>query len=148
MQFYMMFLIIPSIVFQYIVPHDASGNSSIVLKKITVLTSVGIAILAIIFSPEIIKIMFPKFLEAVLIVQIVSLGVIPGTINYMYISRFLGRLENKIILMSSGIFLISIILGMLILGKFYDVYGIAAAFVLANTMESVFLIIINKFYKI
>ena len=147
MQFYMMFLIIPSIVFQYIVPHDASGNPSIVLKKITVLTSVGIAILAIIFSPEIIKIMFPKFLEAVSIVQIVSLGVIPGTINYMYISKFLGRLENKIILMSSGIFLISIILGMFILGKFYDVYGIAAAFVLANTMESVFLIIINKFYK-
>jgi len=148
MQFYMVFLIIPSIIFQYIVPQDASGNPSIVLKKITVLISIGIAILGIIFSPEIIKIMFPKFLEAVSIVQIVSLGVIPGTINYMYISKFLGNLQNKIILMSSCLFLVSIILGMLILGKFYDVYGIAAAFVLASTMESIFLIIANKFYKI
>ena len=148
MQFYMMFLLIPSIIFQYIVPQDASGNPSIVLKKITVLTSIGIAILGIIFSPEIIKIMFPEFLEAVSIVQIISLGVIPGTINYMYISKFLGSLQNKIILMSSIIFLISIILGMIVLGKFYDVYGIAMAFVLASTIESIVLIIANKFYKI
>ena len=100
------------------------------------------------FSPEIIKIMFPEFLEAVSIVQIISLGVIPGTINYMYISKFLGSLQNKIILISSSIFLVSIILGMLILGEFYGVHGIAAAFILASTMESIFLIIVNKFYKI
>ena len=92
--------------------------------------------------------MFPEFLEAVSIVQIVSLAVIPGTINYMYISKFLGNLQNRIILMSSSIFLISIISGMLILGKFYDVHGIAIAFVLAISAESIFLIISNKFYKI
>ncbi len=148
MQFYMMFLIIPSIIFQYILTQDASGNPSIVLKKITVLISIGIAVLGIIFSPEIVKIIFPEFLEAVSIVQIVSLAVIPGTINYMYISKFLGNLQNKIILMSSGIFLVSIILGMVILGEFYGVYGIAVAFVLASTMESIFLLIANKFSKI
>ena len=148
MQFYMMFLLIPSIIFQYIVPQDASGNPSIVLKKITVLISVVIAILALIFSPIIVEIIFPKFIEAVSIVQIIALAVIPGTINYMYISKFLGNLKNKIILVSSIIFLISIILGMAILGQLYDVQGIAAAFVLANTAESIFLVIVNKFYKI
>jgi len=148
MQFYMVFLIIPSIIFQYIVPQDASGNPSIVLKKITVLVSVFIAILGIIFSPEIIKNLFPEFLEAIVIVQIICLGVIPGTINYMYISKFLGNLQNKIILSSSIIFLVSIILGMVILGKLYDVYGIAIAFVLANTTESIYLTMINKFYRI
>ena len=148
MQFYMMFLLIPSIIFQYIVPEDASGNPSIVLKKITVLISVVIAILALIFSPIIVEIIFPEFIEAVSIVQIIALAVIPGTINYMYISKFLGNLKNKIILASSIIFLISIILGMAILGQLYDVQGIALAFVLANTTESIFLIIMNKFYKI
>ena len=148
MQFYMVLLIIPNIIFNYILPQDASGNPSIVLKKITVLISVGISAIGVVFSPEIVKILFPEFLEAVSIVQIISLAVIPGTINYVYISKFLGNLQNKVILMSSGIFLISIILGMLILGKFYDVYGIAVAFVLAQTMESIFLLIANKFYKI
>ena len=147
MQFYMMFLLIPSIIFQYIVPQDASGNPSIVLKKITVLISVVIAILALIFSPIIVEIIFPEFIEAVSIVQIIALAVIPGTINYMYISKFLGNLKNKIILASSIIFLISIILGMAILGQLYDVHGIAAAFVLANTMEAIFLLIADKFYK-
>jgi O-antigen/teichoic acid export membrane protein len=148
MQFYMMFLLIPSIIFQYILPQDASGNPSILLKKITVLISIIIAILALIFSPMIIQIMFPGFIEAISIVQIIALAVIPGTINYMYISKFLGNLKNKIILASSILFLISIILGMIILGQLYDVQGIAAAFVLANTTESIFLAIINKFYKI
>jgi O-antigen/teichoic acid export membrane protein len=148
MQFYMMFLIIPSIIFQYIVPHDATGNPNILLKKITVLVSVIIAILGLIFSPIIIKIMFPAFVDAVSIVQIIALAVIPGTINYMYISKFLGNLKNKVIVFSSMIFLISISLGMIILGKFYDVQGIAAAFVLASTIESIFLVIANKFYKI
>jgi len=147
-QFYMMFLLIPSIIFQYILPQDASGNSNILLKKITVLVSVIIAILALIFSPMIIEIMFPTFIEAVSIVQIMALAVIPGTINYMYISKFLGNLKNKIILFSSMIFLISISLGMIILGERYDIQGIAAAFVLASTMESIFLLIANKFYKI
>ncbi len=148
MQFYMIFLIIPSIIFQYILPHDASGNPSIVLKKITVLISVVITILGIIFSPIVIKIMFPEFTDAISIVQIIVLGVIPGTINYMYISKFLGNLQNKVILASSCIFLISIILGMTILGKFFDIYGIATAFVLAGTMESIFLVIMDKYYKI
>ena len=148
MQFYMLALIIPSIIFQYILPQDARGNPSIILKKITVLVSVGIAILGVIFSPIIIKIMFPEFVEAATIVQIIILGVIPGTINYMYISKFLGNLQNKIILMSSGIFLVSIIVGMIILGTFYNVHGIAASFVLASTMESIFLIIASKFHKI
>ena len=148
MQFYMLFLIIPSIIFQYIVPQDASGNPSIVLKKITVLISVGIAILGVIFSPVIIKIMFPEFIDAVSIVQIVVLGIIPGTLNYMYISKFLGNLQNKVILASSGIFLVSIISGMIILGELFGVYGIATAFVLAGSMESIFLVCANKFYKI
>src|SRR3989338_9704538 len=51
MQFYMVALIIPSIIFQYILPQDVRGNPSIILKKITVLISVGIAILEVIFSP-------------------------------------------------------------------------------------------------
>ena len=147
MQFYTVFLIIPTIIYQYTVPNDARGNPSIVLKKITILTSVGIAVLGITFSPVIIKILFPEFVEAVIIVQIIALGVIPGTINYMYISKFLGNLQNKIILMSSGIFLVSIIIGMIILGTSYNAHGIAVSFVLASTTESIFLIIVNKFLR-
>ncbi len=36
---------------------------------------------------------------------------------------------------------------MIILGQLYDVQGIAAAFVLASTMEAIFLLMTDKFYK-
>jgi len=147
-QFYMIFLLIPSIIFQYILPQDASGNPNILLKKLTILVSVVITILALIFSPMIVKFMFPGFSDAVIIVQIISFAVIPGTINYMYISKFLGNLQNKIIVTSSSIYLVSIILGMIILGKLYEVEGIAIAFVLAGIMESIFLTVVDKYYKI
>ena len=148
MQFYSMFLIIPSIVFQYIVPQDASGNPSIVLKKITILVSVGISALGIVLAPLVVKMLFPEFVDAVIIVQIIALGVIPGTINYMYLSKFLGNLQNKIILFSSCIFLVSITLGMLILGGLFEVEGIASSFVLASTTESIFLIFMNRRFKV
>ena len=148
MQFYVIMLIIPNIIYQYVLPQDAAGNPSTVLKKLTVFVSVILTILGIVLAPIIIELMFPEFLDAVIIVQIISLGVIPGTLNFMYISKFLGNLQNKIVLISSGIFLVTIVLGIIFLGEFYNVYGIAAAFVLAGTIESIFLIICNKYYKI
>lgn len=148
MQFYVIMLIIPNIIYQYVLPQDAAGNPSTVLKKLTVFVSVILTILGIVLAPIIIELMFPEFLDAVIIVQIVSLGVIPGTINFMYISKFLGNLQNKIVLISSGIFLVTIVLGIIFLGELYNVYGIAASFVLAGTIESTFLIICNKYYKI
>ena len=148
MQFYVIMLIIPNIIYQYVLPQDAAGNPSTVLKKLTVFVSVILTILGIVLAPIIIELLFPEFSDAVIIVQIVSLGVIPGTINFMYISKFLGNLQNKIVLISSGIFLVTIVLGIIFLGELYNVYGIAASFVLAGTIESIFLIICNKYYKI
>ncbi len=147
MQFYMIMIIIPSIVYQYTLPQDAIGNPSIILKKLTVLASIILTILGIVLAPIIIELMFPEFLDAIIIIQIISLGVIPGTINFMYISKFLGNLQNKIVLISSGIFLSTMIIGIIVLGEFYEVYGIAASFVLAESFEAIFLVICNKYYK-
>ena len=36
---------------------------------------------------------------------------------------------------------------MIILGKLYEVEGIAIAFVLAGIMESIFLTVVDKYYK-
>jgi O-antigen/teichoic acid export membrane protein len=137
----------PSIIYQYILPQDASGVPNVLLKKITIMGSVGTAILGIVFSPIFVPIVFPEFHEAVIIIQIMSLGVIPGTINYMYISKFLGELRGKIVLLGSGIYLGTIILGIIILGRIFDVNGLAMAFVLAGTIESIFLIGVSKLEK-
>ena len=147
LQFYTIFLLLPSVIFQYILPQDASGTPNIMLKKITIVGSVGIAILGIIFSPIFVPMIFPEFDEAITIIQIMSLGVIPGTINYMYISKFLGGLRSKIVLSGSALYLGAIILGIIVLGRIFDVNGLAMAFVLAGTIESIFLIGVTEFEK-
>jgi len=65
----------------------------------------------------------------------------------MYISKFIGNLQNKIVLISSVIFLSTISIGIIVLGELYEVYGMAVSFVLAETAEAIFLVICNKYYK-
>jgi O-antigen/teichoic acid export membrane protein len=141
--------ILPGIVYQYILPRDSSGESNKKLKKLTIGVSIILAILGIVLAPIILPILFPEFTEAVEVIQIMSISVIPSTINLMYISKFLGNELSKIVLIGSGIFLAVQIISIVILGELFAVNGVALALVLGATSEAIFLIVINKIkYKI
>ena len=146
-QFLSLLSLIPSVVYQYTLPHDASGNPNKKLKKITIIASIILAILGVFLAPKILPMIFPKFHEATRVIQIVSLAIIPLTINLMYISRFLGSEKSKVVLVGSGIYILVQISAILILGKIYGINGVAAALVLAATAEAVYLIIMNQFLK-
>ncbi|MDE1817955.1 MAG: oligosaccharide flippase family protein [Thaumarchaeota archaeon] len=139
-----MLSLLPSIVYQYILPHDASGTGSQKLKHVTIISSVGLAILGIVLAPTIIPYMFPKFKDAVLVVQIMSLATIPLTINLMYISKFLGLEKNKIVLIGSVVYLTVLVLSIVFLGKSYYINGVAASPVLAAASETTYLLTITK----
>lgn len=146
-QFFSLLILSPSIVYQYILPHDASGNPNRKLKKVTMLVSIFLAILGISLSPIVLPVLFPKFTEAVEVIQIISFATIPSSINLMYISKFLGKEKSKVVLAGSGIYLLVQILGILILGQLFGVNGVATAFVLAIVSESIFLISIDRFFQ-
>lgn len=144
-QFLSLLGMIPTIVYQYILPHDASGNPNKKLKKLTVLVSVILAVSGIFLAPKVLPIFFPKFTEAIRVIQIVSLAIIPLTINLMYISKFLGSTKSKIVLIGSGIYILVQISTILTLGKVYGINGVAGALVLASTAEALYLIIVNQY---
>ncbi|MEX2192369.1 MAG: oligosaccharide flippase family protein [Nitrosarchaeum sp.] len=147
-QFLSILSIIPSIVYQFILPEDSSGNSNHKLKKYTVIFSIILAFLGITLSPFVLPVLFPKFTDAIEIVQIVSLSIIPATINLIYISKYLGKVQSKIVLIGSGVFLLVQITAIFMLGQVFGVNGIAAALLIATTSEAIFLIVINRiFYK-
>lgn len=140
--------ILPGIVYQYILPRDSSGESNKKLKKLTIIVATILASLGFILAPIILPVLFPKFTEAVEVVQIVSMSVIPSTINLIYISKFLGNELSKIVLIGSGIFLGVQMISIFVLGGFLGVNGIALALVLGSTSEAVFLVNVNRFiYK-
>jgi len=143
-QFLAVLSILPGIVYQYILTHDASGESNRNLKKLTIIVSVILAVLGIVLSPIVLPVLFPKFTDAIQVIQIVSISIIPTTINLIYISKFLGNELSKIVLIGSGIFLIVQISLILALGEILGVNGIAIALVIGASAETVYLVIANK----
>ncbi len=146
-QIFTMLVILPSIVFQYTVPQDASGELNSKLKLFTILVSIMFSGLSIVLAPHILPILFPEFTSAVEVVQIISLAVVPSTIVTMYLSKFLGNEKNKSMLLGTSIYLIIQILGIIILEKIYGINGVALAMVLAVTAEASYFVIIDKLKK-
>jgi len=146
-QFLSLLSILPSIVMQYTLPQDASGNSKGTLKKITIGFSVIFAIIGIFVSPVVIPELFPKYESAVDIVQIISVAVLPRTISLMLLSKFLGTEKSKWVVIGIGIFLTVQIPSLFILGEMFSVKGIAWSLVLAETSQAVFLLIVYKYFQ-
>jgi O-antigen/teichoic acid export membrane protein len=147
LQFLNVLGIIPAIVYKYVLPHDATGNPNKKLKKITVIISVIIAITSIIISPILVPIIFPKYTEAVGVIQIVSLSLIPSTISLMYMSRFLGNEKNKIILIGAIFYLGIQVVSIIILGSIFGTNGAAAALDISAVSHMIYYIIADKVVK-
>jgi O-antigen/teichoic acid export membrane protein len=143
-QFLSILHILPGIVYKYILPQDASGKPNKKLKQLTVISSIGIAILGIVLGPIVIPLFLPQYTEAIAIIQIMSVSVIPSTINLMYTSKLLGNEKTKFLLMGSSIYLIILISGIIILGLTYGINGMAVAIIISTSAETCFYYFINK----
>ena len=143
-QFLSILHILPGSVYKYILPQDASGKPNKKLKQLTVISSIGIAILGIVLGPIVIPLFLPQYVEAITVIQIMSVSVIPSTINLMYTSKLLGNEKTKFLLMGSGIYLIILISGIIILGLTYGINGMAVAIIISTSAETGFYYFINK----
>ncbi len=146
-QFLTVLLIIPSVVYQYILPQDSSGIPNRKLKMILISSSMFISIFGILLSPIIIPMLFPKFIEAIQVVQIISLVLIPHSFIIIFQSRFLALLKSKIVLIGNGIFVIIQIPSIIILGDIFGINGIAIGMVFASIGHASFYAISNKKLK-
>ena len=140
-------VILPEVVAQYTIPQDASGNSTKKIKILTVGTAVGLAIIAIFTAPILLPILFPEYEEAVLLVPIIAVAIIPITISYQYISKFLGAEKTRIVLISYFIEIIILIPGIIILGELMGIIGLGIIFVFSTVAKAIFLAIMDNFLK-
>jgi len=143
-QFLMLLTLLPSIVLQYTLPQDSTGNVNSKLKKFTVIISSIFALIGFLISPILIPYFFPQYEESVIIIQIISIAIIPRSISYIFISKFLGIEKSKFVMMGILIYLAIQIPSILVLGEFYGIYGIAAALVFAEFGQAVFFLLINR----
>ena len=139
MQILSIMMMLPHIVFKYTLTHDASGSQNLKIKKITILASIGIVFLGITVLPHIIPVLFPKYIDVIDAIRIMSLAVIPYTLTLLFSSKLLGLEKSKFVLIEKITALCIMIGGIVILGPLYGIIGISIAFVLATSVGAVFL---------
>ena len=137
--------LIPTIVYQYTLSQDATGNPTYKIKKLSILSSIGSAGLVFLLSPILIPLVFPEFVEMVQVVQILSIVIIPSAISMSYISKFLGIEKSRIVLTAQAIHLFVYIPGIFILGQFYGINGVAYSLVSAGIIQTIFYVIANRY---
>lgn len=137
-------LILPSIIYKYTLPHDASGIPTQKIKNITISISAGITVLGVLVSPIIIPPLFPKYIHVIDIIQILSFAMVPATTTLLYNSKFLGVEKTKIVLYGAGIHLAVLVTAIITLGNYFGVKGVAISYVLATSIHAIFYLGMDK----
>ena len=144
-QFFAILELLPAVCVKYLVTQDISGIPNKMLKKIMVLISIGIAFLGSTIGPGVLSYIFPKFIEAENVIQIMSWAIIPITIQSAYhFPKFWAQEQNKMIIYAAATTITIQISGILILGSVYGIVGIAISFVLGAIGGLIASTILNK----
>ena len=143
-QIFVVLMILPNIVTQYTLPHDATGIKNKSLKKYTMIISGIITGLVVILSPQLIPILFPKYIEAIEVIQIMGFALIPTALTMILTSEFLGKESSKSVILSNIIGIIALIIGIITLGEIMGLLGLALSLVIGRILQCVILLIFKN----
>ena len=139
-----MMMMFSAVVYKYLLPLDASGEPNKKIRQITIIISIIITVLGVTILPNVIDWIFPKFIDAKDAIQIMSIGIIPGTISILYSSKFLGIEKSKFVMITKLVSLGILIGGFLYFGPIYGTIGLAWIIVTIMIWEAIFLFIMSR----
>ena len=136
-------VILPNVFQKYLLPQDSTGVKNKKPKIIVIIFSICISVLGIFIAPTLIENFFPKFIEAADAIKIMSLVVIPSSIALILEAEFLGKEKSGVVLIGTAILVTSLIIGMIVLGSWFGIIGVAWSLVIATTAKTSFYLIKN-----
>jgi len=136
-------MIFPSVLYKYLLPEESTGASNKRVKIFVIIFSISVSALGIFIAPMLIENFFPKFIESVDAIRIMSLAVIPSSIALILEAQFLGKERSKIVIIGTGISLVFLTIGMIVLGSWIGIIGVAWSLVIATTAKTFFYLIKN-----
>jgi len=143
-QIFVVLMILPHIVVQYTLPHDATGIKNKSLKKYTMIISGIMTGLTIILSPILIPIVFPKYIEAIEVIQVMGFSLVPSALTLILTSELLGKENSKSVMVGVIVAIIALIIGIIILGEYMGLLGLAYSLVIARSLQCITLLILKK----
>lgn len=146
LQVFSIMLIFPTVIFKYLLPYDSINSENKKVKQFSIFITSLISLLGFFIAPTIITEIFPKYADASIAIQILSLSLVPSTITSLYISRFLAVEKSKFVLFSALLLNFCLVTGILILGPIWGITGIAIAYTLSTISKTVSLSIFGRKY--
>lgn len=137
-------MIIPNIIFRYILTEDLNGINNTDFKKKVIVFSLIISISGILLLPEIISKVFPKYLEVVDAIKIMSLVIVFSTFAKIQISRFISQERGKIVFYGSLTYIGLLFCGIFLLIGSLGIIGLAITFVSATIGQVIMHISLDK----
>ena len=133
-------MIFTLIVFKFTLPGDSQGEENKKLKKYTIFIAIAISIFGFFVAPLIIPIFFPEYSQIVDAVKIISFCIIPMTFTKIFTSRLLGQENNKRVLYSKIVAIITFLAIILIFSSEYGLIALAIGYLLSSITETLCLI--------
>ena len=144
MQFLIIMMLLPTIIFKYLLIQDSSGKNTGNLKQISFIISIGLASFGIIILPMLIPFLFPQFIETTIAIQILSIAIIPATVGTFYESKLLSLEKGKFPIISKSLGIVIVIFGFLTLGPIFGIIGLSITIVASSIIQTIFIIIATK----
>lgn len=144
-QVYLVLMIFSNIIYKYSLPHDSEKGLPNKIRILTLIGSITIALLGIFIAPLLIPEFFPKFEDAITIIPILSLAVIPNTIILIFKSNFLGKEKSRYVLQGAGISAGSYLLLIFVLIPEFEILGVAISFLISNIISAIHYMVVYKF---
>jgi len=143
-QYFALILAIPRAVGQYLVPQESQGKKNKKIKQFSIVIACGVALLSIVLVPDGVRMFIPKYEDAILPIQIMSISIIPAVISSIQQSEFAGKENSKVILIGqiikSGIYIALII----VLGINFGIIGLAIGVLISNIAQVMYNLFVNK----
>ena len=146
LQVFSIMLIFPTIIFKYLLPHDALKSDNKKVKQFSILITSLISFLGFFIAPILVSELFPKYTDASDAIQILSLSLVPNTITTLYASKFLAIEKSKYVLFSALFLNLILVVGIFVLGPLWGITGIAIAYTLSVVGKTVSLFLFGKKY--
>jgi O-antigen/teichoic acid export membrane protein len=145
-QVFLFLSIMPSNIFRFLLPQEAEGR---VVKKTVKLSGLAfaciISLVIIIATPYVIPLVYPKYLQSILPIQIISLAMIPLTLVFMLQTKILAEERNTNHMLYAGLITtVSEILLLLFLGSWLGLVGLAMSLVIALTIQFLYLYAVRR----
>ena len=143
-QIYAGMMIIPLVVNRLMLAEESAERQTGKLFKYTMIIQTIIAVTAMLVLPQIIPHFFPKYIETIEMIPIVALSIIPATLMTILTTKVIARKNNKVLLFSTTIQMITLALGITIFGMMFGPIGLGIGHLLSYSVASFILLIFSK----